>query len=339
MAALKIGGRMSNINIIREQIEKANKIAIVSHINPDADALCSSCALKNIIRNNFDYKFIDVFVDGEIGELYSPILRNEVINPIPYSSYDLAIVLDCPTLFRTGKYQDLIKNTPYTMNMDHHETNEGFANINVVSTKVSSTSELVYLLAKGQNYEINNIIAKELYQGIITDTNCFTSLTLTERTHQVVSELLKYKFDADAIKEYYFKNNSKAKMQLLSQALGSMKFYKGDMLTTMKISYDTFEKLGASFDDTMGIIDNGINISGTAISAILIEDKPGHLYCSLRSKGQIHVGSIAIKFNGGGSETSAAFQAEGDIKDFESRLVAEILPLLSNVEIKEDPLF
>ena len=51
MAALKIGGRMSNINIIREQIEKANKIAIVSHINPDADALCSSCALKNIIRN------------------------------------------------------------------------------------------------------------------------------------------------------------------------------------------------------------------------------------------------------------------------------------------------
>lgn len=328
-----------NTNIIKEAIEKANKIAIVSHINPDADALCSACALKNIIRNNFDNKFIDVFMDGEIGDLYSPILKNEVINQIHYSSYDLAIVLDCPSLKRTGKYEELIKKIPYSINMDHHETNEGFANINIVSSKVSSTCELVYLLAKGQNYEINNIIAKELYQGIITDTNCFTSLTLTEKTHQVVSELLKYKFDADAIKEYYFKNNSKAKMQLLSKALGSMKFYKGEMFTTMKIPFEVFEKVGASFDDTMGIIDNGINISGTAISAILIEDKPGHLYCSLRSKGQIHVGDIATKFNGGGSATSAAFQAEGDIKDIESRLVAEILPLLSTVEINDEPLF
>lgn len=329
----------NNTNIIKEAIEKATKIAIVSHINPDADALCSACALKNIIRNNFDYKFVDVFVDGEIGELYNPILRNEVVNPIPYPSYDLAIVLDCPTLARTGKYMELIKNTPYTMNMDHHETNEGFANINVVPSKVSSTCELVYLLAKGQNYDINNIIAKELYQGIITDTNCFTSLTLTEKTHQVVSELLKYKFDADAIKEHYFKNNSKAKMMLLTKALQSMKFYKGEMFTTMKIPFEVFEKVGASYDDTMGIIDNGINISGTAVSAILIEKEPKFIHCSLRSKGQINVGEIARSFNGGGGETVAAFQTQGDLKDIESRLVAEIMPLLSTVEINDEPLF
>ena len=95
---------------IINSINGAKKIAIFSHINPDADALCSSFALKNIINNNFDYKSVDVFIDGEIGALYAPILRNEVVNPEPYSSYDLAFVLDCPNTARTGKYEEILNN-------------------------------------------------------------------------------------------------------------------------------------------------------------------------------------------------------------------------------------
>ncbi len=90
-------------------IQNAKKIAIFSHVNPDADALCSACAFKNIIRNNFVFKGIDVFVDGEIGELYDPILRNEVVNPLPYSSYDLAIVLDCPNPSRVRNMRNFFR--------------------------------------------------------------------------------------------------------------------------------------------------------------------------------------------------------------------------------------
>ena len=71
-------------NSLIEQLEGSKKIAIFSHIAPDADALCSSFALKNIIKNNYDYKYVDVFMDGDIGELYDPILRDEVLNPKPY---------------------------------------------------------------------------------------------------------------------------------------------------------------------------------------------------------------------------------------------------------------
>lgn len=321
------------MNKFHEALTNAKKIAIFSHISPDADALCSAFALKNIIKNNFDYKYVDVFIDGEIAELYNPILRDEVINPKPYNSYDLVFVLDCPNLNRIGANASLAKNAGYIINVDHHETNNKFGNLNFVG-KASSTCEIIYLIAKAQNYELNNLIAKELYQGIITDTNCFTSLAISKKTHQVVSDLMTYKFDYDAIKEYYFKNNSIAKTKLLSTALRSMKFYNGERFTTMKICNECFSKFGASFEDTLGIIDNGINISGTEVCAILIEKEPNFIHCSLRGKGEINVGEIAKEFGGGGGLKLAAFQQNGDIREIEKNVVKKISSLFPQ-KVKE----
>lgn len=303
------------MNKFQEALTNANKIAIFSHINPDADALCSSFALKNIIRNNFEYKFVDVFVDGELGELYDPILRNEVINPVPYASYDLAVVLDCPNTSRIGKFEEMMKNIPFVINLDHHSTNTRFGQINYVSDKISSTCELVFLLAKKCALELNNTIAKELYQGIITDTNCFTSLSLARTSHRVLDELLGYKFNADLIKEYYFKNNTKAKTKLLAKTLNTIKYYKNGTISIMEIPYSDFEKCGATFEDTLGIVDQGANIEGVKVSAILIEKEPEKVYVSLRGKGEIPVGEIAKHFGGGGNETQAAFQFQGPLKD------------------------
>lgn len=323
------------MNKLVEQISNAKKIAIFSHIAPDADALCSSLALKNLLRNNFDYKYIDVFNAGPVGDLYAPILRDEAINPTPYSSYDLAFVMDCANLARIGDYKEIIKDIPVIINIDHHETNNKFGAQNYVASKASSTSEILYLIAKANGWQINNVIAKQLYQGIITDTNCFTSLSINKRTFQAISDLLTYKFDSDAIKEYYFKNNSVAKTKLISKALSSLKFYKGEKFTTMKIPFESFEKFGANFEDTLGIIDNGINICGTEVSAILVEKEIGKIHVSLRSKGQIDVGEIAKQFNGGGSLKLAAYQTTGDIKEAEKDLCNVVNPLLGDETTSE----
>lgn len=327
-----------NVNKFHEALTNAKKIAIFSHISPDADALCGAFALKNIIKNNFDYKYVDVFIDGEIAELYDPILRDEVINPKPYNSYDLVFVLDCPNLSRIGANASLAVSSDYIINIDHHETNSKFGKYNFVG-KASSTCEIIYLIAKAQGYEMNNLIAKELYQGIITDTNCFTSLAISKKTHQVVSELMTYKFDHEAIKQYYFKNNSRAKSQLLSTALRSMKFYNGERFTTMKICNECFSRFGASFEDTLGIIDNGINISGTEVCAILIEKEPNYIHCSFRSKGEVNVGEIAKEFGGGGGIKLAAFQKKGDIREIEKQVVNKISSLLPQVADETELIF
>lgn len=321
------------------EIEKANNIAIFSHINPDADALGSSFALKHLIDDNFDMKYVDVFVDGDVADLYKNLIKDEHFNPNPLDEYDLAIVLDCPNKQRTGKYSELLAEIPNIINIDHHETNKRFGVLNYVTPQVSSTSEMIYLLAQRCGLRLSDTIAKQLYQGIITDTNCFTSSYCTDLTHKVTGDLMSYNFDAEKIKGYYFENNSSAKTKLLANALLSMKFYDDNKLTTMTIDYKTFKKNNASFEDSLGIIDNGINITGTEVSAILIEQFPEHIHCSLRSKGNINVGEIANQFNGGGSTKLAAFQTDGTIASIERKLVQAIKPHLAQVSKEEEITF
>ena len=317
-------------------LENAENIAIFSHSSPDADALGGSLAFKNIINANFDGKNVDVFADGDISAHYGPMLKQETINPRPFSYYDLAVVLDCPNINRTGKFAEMIRDIPTIINIDHHETNTRFGNVNYVTPNVSSTCEMIYLIAKSQKLYIDDTIAKELYQGIITDSNCFASPYSTKLTHKVAGELMDYNFDANKIKEYYFKNNSIAKTQLLIKALQSMNFYHDNKVTTMKIDYNTFSSVGATFEDTLGIIDNGININGTEVSAILIEIAKNDIYCSLRSKGNVNIGAVAKVFGGGGSTQLGAFQIQGSLQDIERQILEQLSPLMpENMENDE----
>lgn len=319
-----------------KMIDDSTKIAIFSHVNPDADALCSSIALKEIIRNNFEDKYVDVFTDGEIGTLYSPILRDNVVNPNPFTSYDLAVVLDCPSLSRIGKYQELASSIPHTVNIDHHGTNEKFADLNWVSTAVSSTSEFVYLLAKASDLQIDKDIAKLLYQGILTDTNCFTSNTMTEKTHRALSELLSFKFNSNRIKEYYFGNQSLGKAKLEAKALGTIRLHKNGTVAMVKITQNDLLKNGLTFEDTMGLVDKGMTIEGVSTSISLIEKQPQNIYASLRGKGaDVDVSQIAKNFGGGGSPTVAAFQYEGEMKELEQKVLEYIKE--TTTEVVTDP--
>jgi phosphoesterase RecJ-like protein len=152
----------------------------------------------------------------------------------------------------------------------------------------------------------------------LTDTNCFTSNTVTARTHQALSELLGYKFDANLIKEYYFNNQSLKKTKLEAKVLNSVKLYKNNTVAVMKIPYSDIEKFNLSFEDTMGIVDKGTAIEGVGMSIILIEAGPGYVYVSLRGKGsEVDVSKFAKEFGGGGSNTIAAFQYHGELKDIE----------------------
>lgn len=312
-------------NRIVEAIRRANKILIATHITPDGDAVGSAFALKRMIMNTFEHKFVDVCADGNIGELYSPILRENVINPELYESYDLAVVLDCPNLDRTGRFKPVIESVPYVINIDHHGTNERFGNINYATSQMSSTCEFLYYLANGFGLNIDKEIAKLLYQGILTDTNCFSSNTMTARTHHALSELLKFKFDSNLIKEHYFNNQPLNRAMIEAKVLNAVKLFKNKTVALMKIPFNDIQKYKLSFEDTMGIVDKGTAIEGISISIILIEPQEGFVYVSLRGKGSdVDVSKIATRFGGGGSNTVAAFQFYGPLKRIEQELVSFI---------------
>lgn len=335
---------MRSLNNFDTSLKSSRKIAILSHINPDADAYGSALALKKAIFLISPDAEVDVFVDnnGEVAELYQPLVKNAQLNPEITDIYDLAISLDSPSPARLGKYAHIFQQAKSTVNIDHHESNTLFADNNFLSLKSSSTCELLYYMLKSLKIQFDKEIATFLYCGILTDTCCLTQGVITAITYKCLEELTHYDVAYDSLRAHFFANNSKAKSKLSAIATINTLFAIDDRIGIMTIKNSDLQKSGATFEDTLGIITNVSSIKSVDFAAIIIEKEPGHFYVSMRSRGEVDVIKIAQKFNGGGNNINmAAFQFEGELGSLKSDLLnlakeeVEIHPSSSSEMIEE----
>lgn len=307
---------MRSLKKCLSDIKHSKNIAIFTHMTPDADALASVVALKKMIKSNLanqeDEQIIDIFFDyDEICEANAPIIKGIVHNFQRCNNYDLGITLDCASKSRLGKYEQLFDSCTKKINIDHHLTNDNFADNNLIF-KTSSTCEALYIVAKVKGFEIPDDVCSLIYSGIITDTNNLSQGNITIHTHKIIAEMLERNINLDALNDHFFKNNNVSKAMLLKKALQSLGFYYNDRLAVMKLSNESISAVGATFDDTVGIVDHGIGIKGVDIAVLIIKKEDESYYVSLRGKNNINVANIASNLGGGGHEHMAAFQFENN---------------------------
>lgn len=315
---------MRSLKQCLEDIAESKNIAIFCHTMPDADTLASAVALKKLIKQNLTQempdKQIDIFVDAdEINEINGAIIKNIETNVQNCEKYDLAISVDCASASRMGKYQDLFFNAKRTLNIDHHATNTEFADNNIV-LKTSSTCEGLYILAKIRKYTISDEVCNLLYSGIITDTNNLTQ-NVTIYTHKIITEMVERKINIEALNDHFFKNNTKSKAYLLQKALSSLRFLSSDRIAIMKLTKQDLANADASFEDTLGIVNHGIDIKGVDIALLAIKQEDNSYYISMRGKNNVNVGNIASQFGGGGHDQVAAFHYDGNLTDLQQPLL------------------
>ena len=166
-------------------IESAKTIVIMSHTSPDADALCSCIALQNLIKKHFNKRRVDIAIVGKPSDSLKPLVKKTKLTPT-WFKYDLAICLDCPTFKRLGKYEKLFKSAKNKINIDHHDTNLEFGDVNKVDVEASSTCEIIYKMYKSHNVELTPRIEKLIYSGIVTDTACFAANNISQNTQKLL---------------------------------------------------------------------------------------------------------------------------------------------------------
>ncbi len=306
--------KVKSILVFKGQIEKSKKIALISHKNPDTDALSSLVALKKIIEKNYPDKIIDIFAECEsLKDIFKPILKEDNLNYQTVERYDLAIGFDSATKERFGKYSNIFDLAKDTAQIDHHSSNEMFARNNIVYM-TSSTTEVLYLVLKALHFEIPNNICKLIYAGMITDTSEFTQGVKRKSTIKVLNDFYNKKVDMDCVLNYFFKSNPNSKNILLEKALHSMKFYFNGGLVIMTLDKKDFLEANAKQGEEEGIINQGINTKGVNIACIFIKRNDNQCFISMRSKYGADVSTIAKQFGGGGHSNMAAFTYNGDIK-------------------------
>lgn len=294
------------ISNISEEIKKHKTFFLTTHQIPDGDGLGCELAFflllqkldkKTIIVNEISpspiYSFLPGYSDVLTFEKYEKNITPEVV-----------VVFDCSNRERIGKINSLIPESSLVINIDHHEDNTLFGNINWVEEKTSSVGEMCYFIAKELGC-IDKKIAECLYVSILTDTGSF-KYNFDINTIKVILELLKTGIDPEKIADQVYFNNSIAALKLLGHALVSLKYEPDLKVAWAVLDENVFDETGALEQDTELVI-NLLRTTGETDFVFLAKERKNEIKFSLRSKKSFNVRKIAEVFGGGGHENAAGF--------------------------------
>lgn len=299
---------------VLEVIKRSKKIGVISHKNPDGDNIGSTIAMVLWIRENFKKEVFGIKVD-EVPKFLN-FLKIENIEQKEVSDLDLLIYVDCADSSRPGEVGDLFREkSTKTLNIDHHKTNDLFADYNLVFPKKSSTCEIVYDFLKSCNLKISKDVANSLLTGLNTDTNRFLYESATSYTLKVASDLYELGAEKDYIyKKIYQSNNFEAEM-LKIKLISRAKTYFNNKVGLISMFLSDFE----GTEITMDMVDDVVNfyrdIEGFEVSIVVKEVEENYFRISLRSKSFVDVSKIASQLNGGGHTRASGCRFEGNFED------------------------
>ncbi|HOL21421.1 MAG TPA: DHH family phosphoesterase [bacterium] len=319
------------VSEIVEVLEKERFFLLTTHRNIDGDAIGSEIALYSALKRAGKEAVI-VNHDG-IPLIYRflPYTKKVHICTSELSlTPDVAIVIDCGSSDRTGNVFKLVKKAKIVVNIDHHFSNPGFANINWINHNFSATGEMVYFLISHFSGNISKKEAECLYTAILTDTGSFI-YNIRPFTMGVVQDLINKGITPEKIAKKVYLERPLRSIKLLSLALGNLKFERERKVCWMKISRDMYRKTRTKEEDTEGFIDLLVKIKEANIVFLIKEAHNNVVKVSLRSKGRFDVESIASKFGGGGHKKAAGFYFTGtSLDEVEQKILREIDKTNSN---------
>lgn len=318
-------------NNFKEQIINSKSIGICVHVNPDGDALGSMLSLygailqinRNVtcIQSDHIPSYLD-FLPG-LDKL------------IPYNSdmeYDLLIILDSSSLDRIGECQSIFSRCKTSVLIDHHVTNDNFADFNFVDENASSTSEIIYKIISSMNLNYNEEMAANSYAGIITDTNRFLYKNSNANTLRVAADLIDCGIDKDDIHFNLFQVNSKASFCLTGEIIKNTEFYYDNQLAICIVDNKMLDFCNAKVEDTEEKINLLRDIEGVEVACLAKQVAKDEFKISLRSKRYVNVADICAEFSGGGHIHAGGFSYSGS----SDSLKIDLMKRFDDIEWKRD---
>ena len=275
------------------------------------------------IKENFPDKHVDVYLE-DIPESFKflkdiDVLRHEIDET---EKYDLFICQDCGDKERLGFSAPLFDSAAHTFCIDHHISNQEFAEKNYVIADASSTSELVYNLFDKEKISLN--IAEALYLGIVHDTGVFQYSCASPSTFRAAADLLEKGVDAPTLIQKTFYEKTYAQNQILGRALlESILFMDGKCIASY-IKKRVMEFYGITPKDLEGIVSQMRNTEGVEVAGFMYEIEPNVYKVSLRATNDVDVSRVALKFGGGGHKKAAGLTMSGSPHDVLNNISKEI---------------
>lgn len=308
-------------DLIRE-IENADSIAITGHINPDGDCIGSTLGMYNYITSNYPGKKVQVYLQ-EFPDVFMFLNgASEVKHETDDEIYDLFMSLDCGDPDRFTPFAQYFETAKSTLCIDHHISNKGFGDVCYVEPQACSAAEAIFkLLDEGK---INQPCAEALYMGIVHDTGVFKHSNTTRSAMTIAGILIEKGARPSFVIDETFYKKTLTQNKLLGYALLGMKQFANGKIAHTLLTFEDFEKFGASKMDTDGIVDQLRLTSGTEVAFFMYQSGENEYKISLRANNIVNVSEIACNHGGGGHVKAAGCNIKGDPDKIVAEIVAEI---------------
>ncbi len=309
---------------IIDAIREAKTICVVGHIRPDGDCIGSQIGLtlalraegKKVVCWNEDpvphkYRFLDPDHDFE--------------KPKQGEEFDLVIATDCASFERLGKAGECIGARKLFVNIDHHESNTRYGDVNWISPREPSTGELIHRLLKTARWPITKRIADCLFTAVSTDTGSFQYPSTRPGTFHVGAELVTRGANLAKICDEVYQSFPLSRARLLKHVYSKFKLTHNDRIAYFWLKKADLARTGAVSNDAEGLIDHIRAIEPVVVACVFEEIDSELTRISLRSKNpDVNVSDIAAQFGGGGHPAAAGARITGRPMSIQRRVIAAI---------------
>lgn len=304
-------------------------ILLIAHVSPDGDTLGSSFALYGALLELG--KHAQVVCENPVPAIYRFLpFSDQLIPPEQAKPAEAVVCVDCADLARTGRSEPLFLSAKTTLNIDHHGTNDRYAEENFVQ-KAGATGELIFNVIASLKIALNKNIASCLYAAITTDTGNFSYSNTTPDTLRIAAELLDTGIDLPLLNRLLFRTVPFQKLKLHSLAVSKTQLFEHGRIGISFVTQEEILSCGASGEDTEGIIDSIRDIDTVEVAALLRESEDGLIRVSLRGKSSADVSKIAILFGGGGHRLAAGCTLQPPIDEAFDQILESAKQLLLGV--------
>lgn len=313
---------------ILNSILEASRILIITHVNPDGDTLGSASALKSFIGDKADILIqINDNFNFPLTYNFLPFIKNAKNLSNVEDNYDLVIAVDTASIDRMiDKARTIFDKAKKTIAIDHHKTNKGYADLNLIKGGISSTGEVLFDFFEELNIEITKNMAIGLYAAILTDTGCFKYESTTVHTFKIASKLANCDINTSQIADLCYTNKPKNLILFQNSLISNAKFCFNDKVAYTLVTKEIIEHFSAKDEYTEGIAETLRSIAGVEVAFVLKETNFG-TKASIRTK-EIDATKITDKFNGGGHKRAAGCTIKEKITTASELLLNQIRELL-----------
>ncbi len=305
-----------------ELISKSQNVLITTHVRPDGDACGCVVAMTEALRTLG--KNTKPMLLSELPQWYEFLFEEKAplydrdIKPDQLTDIDLIIMVDVNSDNQLPKFCDYLKNQrdgARVLVLDHHVTNDGLGDVEIIDTSASATGLIVYDLLEFAGWPVTEKIAAALFVAISTDTGWFQFSNTDARTLITVGKLTEYGINATDIYHRLYQNFTPQRFRLMTRMFDSLELHFEDRYAVQQLTLKDFEETGASYTDTENLIDRCRCINTVEAAALFIELEDGRVRCSLRSTGNVDMRLVGQKFGGGGHVVAAGVHLPGPLEN------------------------